>query len=316
MAPVPPPAPVTVVVVAHRHAAWVGDCMASIAAQTARPAQVIVVDDASGDGTAEAIRESAARFPEIPWELRLHPTNRGLTAHLAEALATAREPYFTYISGDDRMLPERLEVQLAALREAPAGTTWSYSDALREDEHRTLLPEPFSVAYVWPAERPPHLFRSLVLESFVPAPSVLAETAAMREAGGYDPDIYYEDFDLLLRLSLRGDAVGVDTPLVVFRELPTSLGHTTFSADNPRFLAAMSASFRKHLGAPTPASDLIPEAMWFLALRRWRAGDADAALRSDLRRTWRDSPAPVRGLALAVLAQLRVPGRWTVRGAR
>jgi hypothetical protein len=62
---------VTVVVVTWQQRELVLDCLESVAAQTV-PCRVLVVDNASTDGTADAVR---ARVPEV--ELVLLPENRG-----------------------------------------------------------------------------------------------------------------------------------------------------------------------------------------------------------------------------------------------
>ena len=57
-------AEVTVIIPAYRAAATLGRALDSVAAQTAPPGKVVVVDDGSDDGTAEAAQGHAGRFPD------------------------------------------------------------------------------------------------------------------------------------------------------------------------------------------------------------------------------------------------------------
>ena len=57
-------APVSVVVPCFRCADTIADAVASVAAQVLRPAEVLLVDDGSGDGTLERLEELAQAYPQ------------------------------------------------------------------------------------------------------------------------------------------------------------------------------------------------------------------------------------------------------------
>src|SRR5215213_4643488 len=73
--------PVSVVVVAYRAREFVLACLRSLEAHAGVEYQAIVVDDASGDGTPEAVR---AAFPAV--EVVAKPRNEGLPAGRNAAL--------------------------------------------------------------------------------------------------------------------------------------------------------------------------------------------------------------------------------------
>ena len=67
---------------------------------------VIVVDDASGDGTAEEARDAGAE------RILRHPANRGVGAAIRTGLLEARGAGFEFaavLSGDDQHEPPELE---------------------------------------------------------------------------------------------------------------------------------------------------------------------------------------------------------------
>jgi GT2 family glycosyltransferase len=80
----------TIVVVAWRSAAFIGDCLDGIATQT-RSARVLVVDNASTDGTAALLRGHRV--------IRL-PRNVGFAGGVAAALAVVDTPYVALLNDD------------------------------------------------------------------------------------------------------------------------------------------------------------------------------------------------------------------------
>ena len=187
--------PVTVIVVSYNHFAFLPTLLESIGAQSVQPALTILCDDASTDGSPQVLADFAART-FLRTRLELNEGNRGLTPTLNAALAHVRTPYFTYISGDDYMFGDHLATQLARLGEEP-DLAFVYSDAIRVDSAGTVLGSTFFES-IGRGEGDDDDFRSLLRKNWIPAASVVANTAAVRAAGGYDESLFFEDYDLLL----------------------------------------------------------------------------------------------------------------------
>jgi glycosyltransferase involved in cell wall biosynthesis len=97
------PLPISVVIPAYRRPDEVRRAVASVLGQeNARPAEVLVVDDASGDGTAEAAREAGARVIE-------HSVNRGEGGARNTGIEAAAQPWIALLDSDDEWLPWHLE---------------------------------------------------------------------------------------------------------------------------------------------------------------------------------------------------------------
>src|SRR5690606_9384907 len=79
-----------------------------------RDMEVIVVDNASSDGTSEAIRE---RFPDV--RLIENPTNRGFAAANNQAMRVARGEYFLLLNSDTLVRGEAIAASAAYLDERP-----------------------------------------------------------------------------------------------------------------------------------------------------------------------------------------------------
>jgi succinoglycan biosynthesis protein ExoO len=101
---------VSVLVAAYNSQDTIGEAISSVLNQTVGDFEIIVVDDCSSDGTADAVGE--LRDSRI--RLLRHETNRGPGAARNSALAIARGTWATVVDADDAWHPERLEVLLKA----------------------------------------------------------------------------------------------------------------------------------------------------------------------------------------------------------
>jgi glycosyltransferase involved in cell wall biosynthesis len=112
-------APVSVVIPCFRCAATIGNAVASVAAQTLRPAEVMLVDDASGDDTLQTLHRLASEY-EAGWvKVVALPANGGPSRARNAGWEQARQPYIAFLDADDTWHPRKLELQMAALRADP-----------------------------------------------------------------------------------------------------------------------------------------------------------------------------------------------------
>jgi glycosyltransferase involved in cell wall biosynthesis len=107
------PGSVSVVIPAHNAARFLAAAVASVRAQTAPAAEIIVVDDGSGDETPAVIAGLGAgvRAFRQPQGGAAAARNRGAELATGEWLA--------FLDADDLWLPDKLAVQLAWLRARP-----------------------------------------------------------------------------------------------------------------------------------------------------------------------------------------------------
>lgn len=108
---------VWIVLPAYNEAAGLPPLLGAIVACRGPGWRVVLVDDGSGDGTAEAARAFASR---IPLEVLVHPANRGLAAALRTGLlhacgqASAADIIVT-MDADNTHRPEQIPDLLAAV---------------------------------------------------------------------------------------------------------------------------------------------------------------------------------------------------------
>ncbi|WP_172119368.1 glycosyltransferase family 2 protein [Actinomyces faecalis] len=300
---------VTVVVVSYNHEKYIDTCLRSIIGQTVLPHSLIIIDDCSSDSSVKIAQDFATTSP-VPTTVIAHETNTGLCAGLNEALELTRTDLFAYISADDYMLSERIERQLQTLNSAGSRYAVVYSDAWREDEDGERLTDRFSEKYTWPSPdlRSGDVFAQILRSPYIPAPSAMCRTNCLREVGGYDPDLFFEDLDMWLRLSARHPFVCVDECLVTFRELSTSLGHKEFDSENPSFIRSLLKILIKVETARPEYTIEIRDRIWHLAIRLRLAGAPAGEIAPLLRRLCTSRPQKTAWLHAAI-ATLRLPAR-------
>ena len=176
--------------------------------------EVIIVDDASTDGSRDLIdayvREHKGWVSAI-----LHDQNRGISRTRNDAIKTASGDYLSYVDGDDRWLPEKLEKESQALSAAGADAAFSNHYNMRMDgthndqwANGEPMPEGDVFEATWVRAFPRRdIFRM-----------ELVRTELMREIGAYDEQLpLYEDFDMRMRLTRHAKLCYVDFPLAEIR---------------------------------------------------------------------------------------------------
>lgn len=113
---------IAVVVPCHRHASFIEPMFGSLLAQTRIPDEIILVDDASDDGTAELVRRLVASVPE-PWRSRfrllINDRNQGQAASLNRAIGAASSEAILVLNDDDVLMADAVEVACRLFAEHP-----------------------------------------------------------------------------------------------------------------------------------------------------------------------------------------------------
>ncbi len=100
---------VSVIIVSWNVWKWLAPCLDSVREALGNlKGEIIVVDNASTDGTPERVREA---FPEV--RLLVNPVNRGFPAANNQGMAIARGRYFLLLNPDTRVLDRAIEFLVA-----------------------------------------------------------------------------------------------------------------------------------------------------------------------------------------------------------
>jgi len=104
--------PVSVVMPCFRAADTIGRALRSVGNQTVLPCEILVVDDASGDGAAQRVREVVAGLDlPLPVRVQCQPQNRGAGEARNAGWAAASGDYVAFLDADDAWHPQKIERQ-------------------------------------------------------------------------------------------------------------------------------------------------------------------------------------------------------------
>ena len=198
---------ISVVIPTHNRRELLLRTIDSALAQEAIDFEVVVVDDGSTDGTAEAIRVLNDR------RIRVLRNERpvGVAAARNMGVEAASGSWIALLDDDDLWSPEKLRQQLAAAD--ATGRSWVYAGSVEIDEH----------GVIFGGEPPPsseELLASLLERNLMPAGSsnVIVRADLFRDVGGFDVRLrLIADWDLWLRLAPTGPPACVSQPLVAYR---------------------------------------------------------------------------------------------------
>lgn len=211
---------VSVIIPAYNVAPYLGEALASLAAQTMPDFEAIIIDDGSPDDIAAA----AAPWLDDPRFRLIRTENRGLAAARNRGAAEARADLIALLDGDDRYRPDYLAAMCdrIAAPDAPAFVT---CDAVSFGDP-SLDGEIFSSRY--PQDEPITLARFLSRDVNIFGLSMIRKSA-IDSIGGYDETLASaEDLDFWLRLLATGAVGGlVRRTLVDYRRRHGSLSHNT-----------------------------------------------------------------------------------------
>jgi hypothetical protein len=198
---------VSVLVPLYNHAEEVEAALESVAATELRELEIVVLDDASTDGSREAVLAFLLARPFLPALLLRHSVNRGLGRTRNDLVAAARGELVFMLDADNEVYPTALPRLVEALDRDP-GAFFAYS-MLEEHENgesdllRSCLP--------WDPER-------LAEQNYIDAMSLLRRDELVA-VGGYTEDLRlhgWEDYDLWCRCLQRG-LRGVLVPQILAR---------------------------------------------------------------------------------------------------
>jgi glycosyltransferase involved in cell wall biosynthesis len=203
---------VSVVVPTYRRPQYLRASLASVYDQTARDWELVVADDGSDDETRTLLRSiEAEKGVKVIW--LAHSGKPSVVRNAALRAAIGR--YVAFLDSDDIWLPQKLALQLEALR-ARRHCGWSYSAFTKVDASDQVQPEETSRKWLpYDGAIFEHVVRG---EASIRTPTVVASRELIAEAGGFDEELASgEDYDLWMRLALRSEVVIVDQSLVRIR---------------------------------------------------------------------------------------------------
>jgi len=300
-----PPSPrVSVVVVAYQSGALLRECLAGLQRQTVGDLEVILVDNASSDGAAQA---AAGEAPDLVFIA--NDENLGFAAAVNQGARRARGQWLALLNPDAVPQADWLEALLAAAQAYPDLRCFASRQLMAEDPRRldglgdVMSAAGFAFRGGYGQPDPGATEPALVFSACGGA--MMIDRALFLQMGGLDERLfcYCEDVDLGYRLQLRG------TPtLLVPGAVVSHVGSA--SSGGPRSDFATFYGTRNRLWVFL--KDTPPALLWLtlpLHMLATAVLFARHFTRGEISAPWRGLIAALDGLPLALQARREAQSR-------
>jgi glycosyltransferase involved in cell wall biosynthesis len=201
---------ISVVIPVHNAASWIGEAVASVAAQRLAASQILLVDDGSTDDTPAVLRALAQRHTGI--RILHHGVARGPSAARNTGWQSALSAWAAFLDADDVWHPEHLS-QFARMTEEHPGADVLFArvKSFETTPEYDAQPEG-TIAILEDASM------ALLRDNPIPQSAVVVRRAKLVEIGGYDemrPVV--EDYDLWCRLATTASFASIASATVARR---------------------------------------------------------------------------------------------------
>jgi len=294
---------VSVIIPTYNNRADVADAIESALAQTYPRCEVIVVDDGSTDGTADALRERYGNRIRL-----IVQANAGAAAARNSGIRAAQGEFIHFCDSDDRLVPHKVQAAWELFRQQPEiALVYTFAKiVLPDDVTEVPLPD-----FTLPSG---DIFCQLLYEvgNFVGTSTVMVRRQAVLDVGGFNETMgITHDWDLWLRLAARWPFAAINEVQMIYRKRPGSL-----ASDEIRLAEGRLDVIQHARHYPRRAECLDDRAYnayeasrhHKLAILYWQVGR-----RADARRALRDAirldPQHARARRLYVVMSYVIPAR-------
>jgi len=175
----------------------------SILMQSDQPAEVIVIDDGSTDGTESEIRK---RFSRIRYHWQ---DNSGISAARNQGIALARQKWIAFLDSDDEWLPGKLERQMSELKKKPQFRICHTNEIWIRNNLRVNPGKKHG-------KSGGNIYEKCLPLCVISPSSVLIHRSIFNQYGTFDTALpACEDYDLWLRICAHEEVLFINEPLLV-----------------------------------------------------------------------------------------------------
>lgn len=194
---------VSIICTSYNHGQFIEEALDSVFNQTYTHIQLIVIDNSSEDNSAERIRNWMGRnFGDI--RTIFHEKTINYCKAFNQALDLSAGKYVIDLSGDDVLLEGHVKTAVDALEQSGSGVYFSNA-YLEKREGRSLRP-------FYPTNRKGQILEEIpsgdvyevaIRRALICTPTMVFRAELLKQEGGYDEDLVYEDFDIIIRMARK-----------------------------------------------------------------------------------------------------------------
>jgi Glycosyl transferase family 2 len=152
---------ISALITTYNRRKFVSRAIQSVLVQTVPVGEIIVIDDGSTDGTAEAIECEFGQRVRV-----VRQSNQGVTRARRRAISESSGEWVAFLDSDDEWTPDRNRIFLQAIQRVPPEVAWIFGDSqwvtdtgdgrtqyekfgLQVAEEVHVFSDPLSVQYPW-----------------------------------------------------------------------------------------------------------------------------------------------------------------------
>ncbi|WP_449388660.1 glycosyltransferase family 2 protein [Chryseobacterium lineare] len=250
---------VSILCLCYNQERFVVESLESIKSQSYSNIEILICDDFSKDNSAEIIHHWVKDNPKLNIKFIRHSENQGICKSLNELLNLSKGKYIITIALDDLMECDKVERHVNILEKSSPNEALVFSNAYLIDDHSVRFQNTFiPYFHQYLSIESGNFYQALLHDNFIPAMSCVTKSALIKDIGGWDETLTFEDFDMWLRLSEKYDFIYDDYKSCSYRL------HTTNSHKKKDFLnASFFDIYLKHKEQPVmkkKISQLIQQA--------------------------------------------------------
>ena len=199
---------VTAIITTHNRLELLKRAIDSVFTQTYKNIELIVVDDASTDGTSEYCKNRPIQYIYIP-----KAESKGGNYARNQGIRAAKGEYIAFLDDDDYWLPAKIEKQVALLEQKDCelvhcGRKLEIIDN-GKTHYRDLLPNPLEQG---------DMHKKILMTICTTTTNILAKKQALIEVGLFDENLrFWQEYELTIRLAQRKPFYFVNEALSVYR---------------------------------------------------------------------------------------------------
>lgn len=225
---------VSIVMPAYNAQCHIEEAIRSVMAQTVEGWELLVLDDGSEDDTCAIVERLMAEEPRIL--LLRNEQNLGVAQTRNRGMERCHGEFVALLDSDDVWYPEKLERQIALLRESGAALCCCAYDIIGNDG------APVKASY----DVPEQVDLDTLLKENVICCSTVVLRGDVAQSCRFDPGYYHEDYVLWLQLLQKGHrVVGCRKKLAAWRLNQGSRSYNKLKSAKNRWII-----YRKYLKMP------------------------------------------------------------------
>lgn len=215
---------VTIICLCYNHEKYIPEAIESIINQTYTNLEIVIIDNGSPDNSQKIIKDIASENPDI--KMIMLSENIGNCRAFNLGLTKSGGEFIIDLSGDDVLLPDRIEEGLKSFAEYGEEYGVNFTDALYIDDSGNVIGQHYKRDHkglLLDTVPEGNVYSDLLARYFICTPTMMMRKSVLDQLGGYDENLKYEDFDFWIRSGKITKYCYTDKALVKKRVLKNSL---------------------------------------------------------------------------------------------